>query len=638
MIMSIAFVLGGGLLCPLLGAGTAADFQHHMTDLLLGGPSTVVDCQRELMQTLGRRVEAASGIVATGRAVRVTDLDPATIAPELPADFPLRACFEVKAHGPDPIRLLLPVDENRTPAVYRRVSRGLFARLPRPPKREGQYAVFESSHPGRFVVADSPPEHLGNAGKTGLFDFTPTTADPGARSHWGLFRVRPSEINGAIPVVLIHGLSIDRWGELIAWAATSPEAEAFRRHFQLWDLYHEGTGIDAPVGYSPAFAAFEHSIVSDFDRLIKKAAEEGTETDGQRHFFPDGPFMILAHSTGGVKARAFLKYFPEYADRVLGVVSIAAPHTGTPLATLEWLRHTFTRLVTSEPSATDRLIQGALAELFGTAFMRTDRQSDLDMGWGNFDAQGGFGIPTVQFSIWRPLYGMVELTLSPRDANQTWARELPGYDDITFEPTTLRDTFCGGLDEIMPAHRGQDHLDKFFLYGAYIAAPCDWLGVTQASTKIADEKAYQEPQRETPMSVVLQNLGLNLAAAAMGLVASAGSDTPLGVYALSDGITPLQSALLLDGKETDLIYKTTERDGYRYPVLPYRPRLSIVRRHTLVNPERIRILVDWTHLDTVTGRYDPRTGHSELFSMVARDLLNALEQGTPNDANDQRRP
>ena len=52
----------------------------------------------------------------------------------------------------------------------------------------------------------------------------------------------------------------------------------------------------------------------------------------------------------------------------------------------------------------------------------------------NTDAQGGFGIPERAFRSWKSGVGFEYVMLSPRDANATDARHLPGYQDSTFEP------------------------------------------------------------------------------------------------------------------------------------------------------------------------------------------------------------
>jgi hypothetical protein len=585
------------------------------------GPSDVaprpIRLEHVLRTLLADAARTPEGVVAVAPQVSLRDLDPATVSREWTSQVPPRHAIEVDASGGSPIRILAPVWPGMTdPAIYRRVEPGLYVRALGRPERCGASVAFTVSYPGAYVIRESDAKLLQSAEKGAFFDFTPTTDDPAARVDWGLFRVRPRAIPGPIPVILVHGFTTNRWGEFIEWAATSAEAESFRAAFQLWDFNHPAEGIDAAIGFSSRFPAFHDSIAAELHGFIESARTSGVLVGDTRYLFPDGPFAMIAQSSGGLKVRAFLKHFPDEAGRVFAVATLAAPHTGTPLATPEWLRHSLSRIGCSEPNLTALLLQSAVGDLATTSYLRIDRQSDLDTGWGNSDAQGGFGIPEASFTIWR--HGLCTVMLSPRDANQTAARTLPGYADTTFEPPQLRQTFCGGLDEIMPATRGEDCLDKFFLYGAYLAESNQWLAAVANG-----RKAYVEPGLEGCCTRWFEDSGLRVANACIALTASMGSDAPLGTYALNDGFIPLQSALLLDGTQTELIYETRRCQGYEYPVIPYRHRQDVIEQHTLANPERIRILRGWSHLDMMTGCYDRGTGHSTLFSMVADDLLSA---------------
>ena len=81
---------------------------------------------------------------------------------------------------------------------------------------------------------------------------------------------------------------------------------------------------------------------------------------------------------------------------------------------------------------------------------------------------------------------------------------------------------------------------------------------------------------------------------------------------------------MLDGRETGLVYETRLLGGWRVPVLPYEHRQDVIDAHTLADPDHVRVLRGWSHVDTVTGRYDVESGHSELFVRVRDDLLSAL--------------
>ncbi|MBI5093970.1 MAG: hypothetical protein HZB26_16205 [Candidatus Hydrogenedentes bacterium] len=453
-----------------------------------------------------------------------------------------------------------------------------------------------------------------------FFDTTPPSDAPEAKKNWRLVREAASDVNGPIPVVLIHGQSMDRWGNFIDWASTcgEPEAVQFRRSFQIWNYLHSNIGVDAAIGYSPDYPAFGESIAAYLDRFITAAIVDGVDAGGKRHYFPPGPFGIVTHSQGGLIGRAFLTNFPEHATRVFGVVTLSAPHLGTPWATPEWVRSTVNRVSLSRPAANGGImLQGLFCHTALTAYFSTAKQSDLDMGWVNLDQASGLGIPQTQLRTWKPGRGFVTLRLSPRDSSQTLARALPGYSDTTFEPETLLSTYCGGLDEIVPQFRGDLCLERFFLYGSYVEPDGSaWQALNSAGKVIYDTR-----------TAAGENALLGVANVLMGLVPSPGADAPAGAYRVSDGFVPLQSQLMLDGREGGLIYEVSRSCGRYVPVCPIRLKKELLRAHTLANPDRIRVLPGYSHLDTGIGKYDAKTRHSELFAMVARDLLSVAPTG-----------
>lgn len=448
-----------------------------------------------------------------------------------------------------------------------------------------------------------------------LFGEQELSADPSAKANWKLTRTAAETVDGPVPLILLHGLSTDFWKVFVAWASDSDEAAEFRGQFQLWKYLTPNEGVNAAVGYSSAYPGFDESLAAYLDRFITSAEQDGSEgTDGETYMFPEGPFCMLTHSQGGVTARAFLANFPDRAERCLGVVTLSGPHMGSPGATPEWIRYTLAQLGPLQAQIFPQPLRGAFAGFLLDNYLSTSRQSDMDMGWANFDANGVGGIPTRAFRTWIPLRGFERRTLSARDANQTGARELPGYDDNTFEPAELLPNYCGGMDEITPSKRGGMNMDKFFLYGAYLEPGNNWDELRKQA-----EQAYGGGNTGLYYDAALRLLSL-----LMAQVETNSSHAPLGTFLLSDGFVPLQSQLMLDGLEDKLIYKTRKVNGWTLPARPFEPRLKPIREHTLANPARIRILRGWSHYDTVTGRYDENTKSSPLFPMVAEDLLSVL--------------
>ncbi|MCC6154069.1 MAG: hypothetical protein IT367_09950, partial [Candidatus Hydrogenedentes bacterium] len=211
--------------------------------------------------------------------------------------------------------------------------------------------------------------------------------DPAAKSNWDFVRTAPDEVDGPIPLILIHGLSTDFWAPFAAWASDSDEAADFRKQFQLWKYLTPNEGVNAAVGYSSAYPGFGESLAAYLNRFILSAQADGSEgTDGETYVFPGGPFCILTHSQGGVTARAFLANFPDMAERCLGVVTLSAPHMGSPGATPQWVRYTLSQLGPLQRQIFRQPLRGAFASFLLNDYLSTVRQSDMDMGWANYDA------------------------------------------------------------------------------------------------------------------------------------------------------------------------------------------------------------------------------------------------------------
>lgn len=448
-----------------------------------------------------------------------------------------------------------------------------------------------------------------------LFSPQELSEDPAAKAKWQLIRTAPDAVNGPVPLILIHGLSTDFWEPFTAWASDSDEAALFRTQFQLWKYVTPNEGVNAAVGYSSAYPGFDESLAAYLNRFIIDAQENGGKgTDGETYYFPEGPYCILTHSQGGVTARAFLANFPDMAEHCLGVVTLSAPHMGSPGATPQWVRYTLSQLGPLQRQIFRQPVRGAFAWFLLNNYLSTARQSDMDMGWANYDAQGIGGIPTREFRVWQSLRGFQPSMLSARDGNGTDARELPGFDDDSFEPVDLLPNFCGGTNEITPQKRGDMNMDMFFLYGAYLEPGNNWEELRDQA-----EQAYGGGN-----TGLYYDAALRLLSVLMAQIETNGSRPPLGTYLLSDGFVPLQSQLMLDGREEKLIYKTRTVNGCTLPLRPFEPRTKLIRGHTLANPQRLRILPGWSHYDTVTGRYNERTMSSPLFPMVANDLLSVL--------------
>lgn len=591
--------------------GAVTDIDAALRGTLAGQDASAATLQAAWAETLGIRKVSPSGVIASGKFIQISDIDPAALKGEIPEGARISHYVEVSGNGPDPLQLFVPLpDDGSEAVVYRRVEKGLFVEPADPPQQVGHYLRVQVRWPGRFVVHQpaTPSE-----GKLIFPESQVPVDDPALKWHWRVVRVAPDEAIGPVPLLLIHGAGTDRWQEFIDWVQHSAEASEFRSHYQIWSYIQLTDGINAPIGFDPSCPRFEESIIAYLYRLLEKATLEGVETDGEIYTFPAaGPMAILSDSHGALKARAFMVNYPQYGDRVVGAIALGGPNMGTPWATPEWMRHTASRIGLLNPGFGELIVEDAIA----SNFLSTKSQSDLDMGWGNYDAAGSGGIPYIHFNTWTGAEGSIDLVLSPRDANRSDARTLPGFDDYTFEPQEPLGTWCGGLDHITPQFRGDRYADKFFLYGSYIERNRGWLAMFQRAGD-----GLMETSRNR-----FESIGLRVANILMGFVASEGGDWPASPYRVGDGFIPLQSQLMLDGKENQFIYETQNVLGWTVPRFPIRLNMDVINAHTLADPDRIRIWPGWTHLDTVTGRYNQATGHSELFTQIGTDLMSVLPE------------
>jgi pimeloyl-ACP methyl ester carboxylesterase len=593
---------------------SAANIQRSVEESLSGAPGGAVSTQRALAQFMGWRAQSPRGIEVFGDDVRVTDLNAGFVRRELNTAAPIHRVFRIGGRGPKPLSIALPPLANRRPLeLYQRVGLSLYMRTREQPAWNGDVLSVSGLFPGVYV--SRPVDEYSNPEpQAGFFERPILSTDPEAKADWKFTRVDADDMTGPIPILLIGGLSGDRWEFFRDWARRSRDAALFRQQFQFWRYDHPTEGVNAAIGFNTTYPAYEESMVAYLNRFIDAAESEGVVTDGVRHFFPEGPIAFVTHSQGGLLVRALMQHYPDRAERTIGAVTLSCPHMGTPISTPEWTRQSLGRLGFALPSFLDQVVPGLISEFALQFYISTGRQADLDTAWLNGDAVGGFGMPTTDFQAWIVGQGLVNRTVSPRDANQTNARMLPDIPDETFEPPLLLETFCGGLDEITPSVRGELNTDKLFLYGAFID-PLD-----DIQRWVTGEAA----PRKDDFTSIFENTALRLIHQAIGLIESAGPDFPTGVYFLGDGFVPLQSQLMLDGAETELIYETREFNGWTLPRQKPTPRMDIIEAHTLGDPDRLRLLPGWTHLDTVTGRYDAGSRTSDLFEMIAADLLSVV--------------
>ncbi len=589
-------------------------FNRSLKRLLAGDSSMrVTTLQRQLLAILGHAATLPDGSRAIGKSPKLTALEKRALQAELAPETMLLQAVRVNGRGPEPMTVTVNTGEEPAPqvAVYRRIRKGWYQEEPAEVSADGKSVKFRTV-PGDFVLVKKKAHPLkGSLLDQVLLHWPDPTDDPAARQSWKLYRAIPDAAVGPVPLLLIHGTGTNRWANFLDWAARSEEAEGLRANFQIWVFDQPMAGINAAIGFDPSCPTYENSIVAWLRKFLDQAITEGSVTDGVRYYWPPGPFAILTNSSGGLKALAFMNNYPDWGQQVLACINLGAPMLGSPLATIEWGRHTVSRMGIGKLN----LAAAVLENLIQINYFSVKNQSDLDNGWGNFDEPAGQGIPYRHFQAWSIERKWHPRVLSPRDANVSWARTRPDYaDDNTFEPDVPLPNYCGGLDSIIPSGRGENFLDRFYLYAGYI----------RDAEGLADIAVRSDDDMTSFWKNLIESVGLRLTGIMMGLYESPSGRWPLTAYQLNDGFVPLQSMLACPGSPGRHFYQTRNILGWEVPAWPLEPDWDLITENTLALPEHLRIFPGWSHLEIVNGRYNRRTRHSELFAYITDDLLNSL--------------
>lgn len=192
----------------LSALSTVADVQALLEDLLQGGNTTVVDCQRMLSQTLGWTAISPSGVLLSGKLVSVRDKNIADLAEEVGEQTPIFHYFAAFGYGPEPLRVYVPTNQTQGDLeAYQRIEPGVFLRV-EPLRRIGNYAVFDIPFPGDVIVCHpTKQDHL--LEKALAPQGPPPSTDPALKEKWRFYRAAPETVAGPIPLILIHGLTTD---------------------------------------------------------------------------------------------------------------------------------------------------------------------------------------------------------------------------------------------------------------------------------------------------------------------------------------------------------------------------------------------------------------------------------------------
>ncbi len=142
-------------------------------------------------------------------------------------------------------------------------------------------------------------------------------ADNGPEVYTRLLIDRDDDINGRIPLILVHGNhggeNQNYWWE-------------FKFYFYFISDLHEKFKLYNFIYDSDVISVDE--IAEGFRFWIDEKTEYG--------ILPDTPFMILAHSMGGLVSRSFMQKqltqgnWGSAGNRVIRLITLGTPHHGTP--------------------------------------------------------------------------------------------------------------------------------------------------------------------------------------------------------------------------------------------------------------------------------------------------------------------
>ncbi|MFA6241285.1 MAG: hypothetical protein WC655_10170, partial [Candidatus Hydrogenedentales bacterium] len=453
-----------------------------------------------------------------------------------------------------------------------------------------QTASFRADQPGTYIVRENDEYSIPAINLDDVY--LPTKADLPPPVQPLLNKIAGS---GPIPIVLIHGLGsykkpgYARWDNFIDWAWWQRNLD-LQNTYQLWWFKHDSDGH--PVGFD---------IDASYKGKKNNAREFAEELQRQRDagLFPkadDTQFIIVAHSRGGLVARAFMEKWPEGGAQVLTALTLATPHHGSPEAVPDWTYHTIRRNY-SLPINVAGLSVNPGQDIMVALSMQFDwrQPGAADLAWDNFDgtSPGMFGVPYHEFQLSTLFAGVLrrDHVLSANDAG--WPCTSVDDTDTHLPPEYGRSAGATLWDMTL----GTAYTHKLLLYCGYAAS---------------------QPFNSTSL---VENEGLFALSAVMCSFESLNQD--VSHFAANDGMVPLQSALFLASSDREQICATASgwwgstRVKKPLELLDFDSRLRVPSGHV-----RYREFEGYNHLDMVVGRRSNLASEDNavLFQYIAADL------------------
>lgn len=316
-----------------------------------------------------------------------------------------------------------------------------------------------------------------------------------------------------VALILVHGDGVDedtsqplnRWDTFINFITQNKSL------FKEFDIYRWRHTTAIPIGFN--------GTTGNAKQLAKDLAILGNKK-----------IIFVAHSQGGLICRSFMNSSNPQTN-VLGLITLATPHHGSPFAVPDWDGIMWARKVGTSGLSGGNLFNelivsqttsGTLSSILGLSDFTYDRMGSLNLAWDNQDEainlNGNASFPLATFSS--PT-GFVEL--SSNDFNTI---SNPSVIDQTILYSAEAKNQFGTLKRLNETEKFKD---KIITYGCF-------------DDNLSDNRSFGELlvifsffSEHDQLKIVTKFLS------DFGEIANPGR-----TYYANDGLVPLQSALFLD--------------------------------------------------------------------------------------------
>ena len=373
----------------------------------------------------------------------------------------------------------------------------------------------DTQAPNEAVLAATPQSDNSAGGRAYSGDDDDDKPSGVPRSLPRLELLHPHQGSVAIPLLLIHGnrsedddeSDLARWDALYFYVVNHPE------DFARYDIYVWFHDTSLPIGFNCAPNSNAAQLQDEINTLLSSSYPPGSKV------------ALLAHSRGGLVSRSYMQHADNIND-VHGLLTLATPHHGTPLAVADYNAECFHWLSELLPWVGPPAARAMFNALFGAGkAFDPYRDGDMNLGWDNCDGKIQYR-PAFDFDVDIASGGQMQLT--PADCNQN---SDTGYSDVTDYWGDLKSDY-GTLEDLNdPNSATQDVRQRIVTYAAYdnnLGVWWELLGEVIGDLALLDD----------------ENIKLEVTTgllAWMSIVIEGSAN-----YYANDGLVPMQSALFLE--------------------------------------------------------------------------------------------